>query len=434
MKKNNISGNEDEKMVIQAKENRISNLNKNIMLLSRSINDQNKEIRTLCNKLEGLHVNIPDELKVVGDDVLKACTNSDFVLTNDQITDLDNIGRDTLDRKNKLDCIVKMQQYKIGKLKKMLSALELIPVNESIYKIEIESNKLENIKKQSKLIENKISDLTKQRDDLSKKLNDKFLSCGMQLNLEFLDQFISEDKKTLNNLNGLIKDKYSAALVVCEKSAELESTKNYNRRLIALILQFLGGIDQNSYGQMKFKIAGNDDNARQIIDSKIKILGQGKIDFKSYENDLNNLIGNKETKQTIENKCYILQNNCAKERKNLDDKIAQLKLISNKVRKLSCLDSIFAQQAYNLQTDMNNEIDSIMSQMVSSFLTVEMFDKQIQSFQKLTNTLMDKVIYGQNQNHGIFNIINNANMIHNTQNQNNNDIPQMENNIINEKQ
>ena len=60
MKKNNISGNEDEKMVIQAKENRISNLNKNIMLLSRSINDQNKEIRTLCNKLEGLHVNIPD--------------------------------------------------------------------------------------------------------------------------------------------------------------------------------------------------------------------------------------------------------------------------------------------------------------------------------------------------------------------------------------
>lgn len=428
MKKNNISGNEDEKMVIQAKENRISNLNKNIMLLSRSINDQNKEIRTLCNKLEGLHVNIPDELKVVGDDVLKACTNSDFVLTNDQITDLDNIGRDTLDRKNKLDCIVKMQQYKIGKLKKMLSALELIPVNESIYKIEIESNKLENIKKQSKLIENKISDLTKQRDDLSKKLNDKFLSCGMQLNLEFLDQFISEDKKTLNNLNGLIKDKYSAALVVCEKSAELESTKNYNRRLIALILQFLGGIDQNSYGQMKFKIAGNDDNARQIIDSKIKILGQGKIDFKSYENDLNNLIGNKETKQTIENKCYILQNNCAKERKNLDDKIAQLKLISNKVRKLSCLDSIFAQQAYNLQTDMNNEIDSIMSQMVSSFLTVEMFDKQIQSFQKLTNTLMDKVIYGQNQNHGIFN------MIHNAQNQNNNDIPQMENNIINEKQ
>ena len=200
MKKNNISGNEDEKMVIQAKENRISNLNKNIMLLSRSINDQNKEIRTLCNKLEGLHVNIPDELKVVGDDVLKACTNSDFVLTNDQITDLDNIGRDTLDRKNKLDCIVKMQQYKIGKLKKMLSALELIPVNESIYKIEIESNKLENIKTQSKLIEKKISDLTKQGDDLSKKLNDKFSPYGMQLNLEFLDQFISEDKKTLKEL------------------------------------------------------------------------------------------------------------------------------------------------------------------------------------------------------------------------------------------
>ena len=449
MQKKNGLDSENQKMLIQRKEMHISNLNQNIELLLQSFNDLNKKIQILLDKSKRLKINIPDGLKVIGNNVLENCMQLDCILTNDQIENLDNIGRDALNRKKKLDDIVKMQKDKIKALKKIL-----VPYLIEQIKTEFEKNDADNELKSTefvlKEVEKQIEVKSKEKDEMLKNYLDNVKQKLKDIKSQITDADKNKIKKATANLNGNRKTFYEQKLERVVSFNKKNLIEDYAQKLIMVLLQSSDNLDKISYEDVANKLAGNRQDLKNIMNKTVKskfanlLKDSENVIFKT---DLYNKNDLEEKKDKIKNIC-----NQGKAKKDqLSEKIAQLNKISNEVNDALSLKLVSDQKMCQREiTGEDEEIifDDIMRNIKNENVKeqyfgktysyaerVNQYKKNVNDYKILINELIKKFpVQNQNQNHGIFNMIDNA------QNQNNNNIPQMEDNnninrinIINEE-
>ena len=449
MQKKNGLDSENQKMLIQRKEMHISNLNQNIELLLQSFNDLNKKIQILLDKSKRLKINIPDGLKVIGNNVLENCMQLDCILTNDQIENLDNIGRDALNRKKKLDDIVKMQKDKIKALKKIL-----VPYLIEQIKTEFEKNDADNELKSTefvlKEVEKQIEVKSKEKDEMLKNYLDNVKQKLKDIKSQITDADKNKIKKATANLNGNRKTFYEQKLERVVSFNKKNLIEDYAQKLIMVFLQSSDNLDKISYEDVANKLAGNRQDLKNIMNKTVKskfanlLKDSENVIFKT---DLYNKNDLEEKKDKIKNIC-----NQGKAKKDqLSEKIAQLNKISNEVNDALSLKLVSDQKMCQREiTGEDEEIifDDIMRNIKNENVKeqyfgktysyaerVNQYKKNVNDYKILINELIKKFpVQNQNQNHGIFNMIDNA------QNQNNNNIPQMEDNnninrinIINEE-
>ncbi len=439
MKKNNISGNEDEKMVIQAKENYIATVNQEIRSLMETVHALNKEISILRDNLEKLGAFIPRSLNIIENDVLNKCIENDKKRYTEN---LDDLGRDALDRKDKLDSIVKMQKGKIKALKKILIPHLIEQIKLELEKdINMDENK--EFKKQINTIERELNKLSIKKNNLLKQM-EKYNDDKKKVAQNQLNTIMPKSKKSISILDRDRKSYYETEAKKFAKLKEMYGWEKYTQNIIMLTLQSFGDVNQASYENMKNKVAEHTDEKKKLIDSITKAICEGKIKFETLAQLGENLIFKTKLLELDEiNKIKDMVNNKAE----LEDfrtiifnnKLDKLKKSFDEVRNLSLLNLILSGQDFDLEKLEKNITEETRSQnyfwsACQNEWRIESREQEIQKYKNLTNELTKMVpVQNQNQNHGIFNMINNA------QNQNNNDIPQMENdnninqiNIINE--
>lgn len=438
MQKKNGFDSENQKMLIQLKETQISNLSKDIVLLLQSFKDLNKKIQILWDKSKQLNINVPDRLKVIGNNVLEECMQLDCILTNDQIENLDNIGRDALKRKRKLDDMVKIQKARIKALKKIL-----IPYLSEQIKTEFEKddayNELNQTESVLKEVEKQIEVKSKGKDEMLKDYLENVKRKLADIKSQITDGDKQKIKDATNNLDYNRKAFYEQKLEHAISLKKNELIKDYAQKLIMVFLQSSGDLDKISYEDVANKLAGNRQDLKNIMNETMKSKFTNLLKDSEdviFKTDLYNKGNLEEKKDEIKNIC-----NQGKAKKDqLSEKIAQLNKISNEVNDTLSLKLVSNQKMYQREITGEDEkiiFNDIMGNIKNENVEeqyfcktysyaerVNRYKKNVNDYKILVDELIKKFpVQNQNQNHGIFNMINNV------QNQNNNNnIPQMEDN------
>lgn len=438
MQKENGFGSENQEMLIRLKEIHVSNLNKEIALLRQSIYDLNKKIQILRDGLKQLNVDIPFRLKTIDNAVLEACIQPNCVITNDRIKNLDNVGQDALKRKEELHFIVQTQKEKIKALNKILVP-HLIEQIKTEFEEKNACNELNQTKSVLEEIEKQIEIKSEKKDKMLKNYTNNVKLKLTDIKLQMPDNHKKQITNDTKNLNCNRETFYKLKLEREIGYNKRELIKDYVQKLIMVFLQSYDNLDKILYKDLANELAGDRKDLNNIMD-------------KTVEDEFVNLVKNSEklilttdlySKYDLQRKKDNTKKIFAQieEAKNqLNEKIAQLNEISNDVNDALSLKLVLDKKMYeykvgnedekiifnDIMGNINNE--NVKAQYVGEAYSyaerVNEYKGNINDYKILIDELMKKFpLQNQNQNHGIFNMINNA------QNQNNNNnIPQMEDN------
>ena len=420
---------------------------KNMCKAEKEITNNNEKIELLSQKLKHLKIQFDKKLSLKYeipnlDEVSEQNKRNKYRTKEDAIAEYIDMKAKYSYQTEKLREAVLIQQNQIKALKKIL-----IPYLIEQIKTKFEENDAYNELNQTesvlKEVKKQIEVKSKEKDKMFENYFDNVKGKLADIKLQMVDNRKEKIKDSANNLDYNRKAFYEQKLEHAISLKKNDLIKDYTQKLIMGFLQSSGDLDKISYEDVANKLAGNRQDLKNIMNKTMKskftnlLKDSEDVIFKTElcnENDLKNK--NNEIKN--------IYNQGKAKKDQLSEKIAQLNKISNEVNDALSLKLVSNQKMY--QREITGEDEKIISNDIMRNIKnenvkeqyicktysyaerVNQYKQNIDDYKILIDELIKKFpVQNQNHNHGIFNMINNG------QNQNDNDIPQMENNIINEK-